>query len=590
MSVIRETKKRALGVYVTSSDNKSKAIWRVINGELARAEKSSVGYPSITPDEFNNTFITEVDDIVRAITQDISSGSYSGVYRRVDNIVGSFLFSPVTAVEVHVTICNLRNSESTDCYGLGAKILKATADLIVPTLTILFNRCIDEGRFPKPFKISKVVPIFKKGSKSCPSNYRPIALIPLFGKVFESLIKERLCGYFESRGLFSRAQFGFRPSYSTYDALAGFVGGVVDGFESGQLTAGLLFDLRKAFDCVSHEILIGKLERYGIRGLPLKLFRDYLSDRYQFVSAAGGCSQTQLVRLGVPQGSILGPILFNIYINDLPDFITAGKVILFADDTSVLVSGNTRHELEMRVRSVEKEIFTWFSCNKLKINNDKTQKIMFSPNPSIYMGATVKLLGVLLDDSLRWSEHVGQLCNKLSSQIFALRRLSRLVDRDVLLVAYHALFHSHIKYCTNLWGHSTFAKQVFKQQKRAVRAMCHKGPRYSCRGLFAELKILTVSSELILSTVVQIHKSKASFTLHSDLHSYPTRGNSLIVAPALRLAASVRNSLDVHLYNKLPSVVKSLNITSFKRRVKSYLTDKVFYTCQEYLQAPSWSE
>lgn len=581
---IRETKREKYGSFISNSGNVIKSAWQLINFE--RNQLRRVDSCSINCNEFNDAFVDQVDEIMSGFSAVTKSAS--DCFGKKLLSAGSFFFEPILDTDVLRAIYSQKNSSAFDCYFLNIKILRGVADIMAPVLTILFNRCVSEGVFPGVLKVARVVPVFKKGDRSCPRNYRPIAITPLFGRIFECLIKERLSRFFEDRELFSSAQFGFRASRSTGDAVGRFVGGVVEGFERGSLSAALLFDLRKAFDCVSHGILLEKLERYGVRGPPLTLLASYLFDRKQFVNLGAENSSIKHIKYGVPQGSVLGPLLFTIYINDLPDFVKAGSMTLFADDTTVLIAGENADELGLCARSTEDEIKSWFSANRLLINSEKTQTVTFSLNPRIYTGRSVRLLGVTVDDSLRWREHAAELCDALAKQIFVLRRLRGLVDGSMLLVAYHALFQSRLKYCISSWGHSAHVDAAFKMQKKALRVVCNKSARYSCRDLFRETGVLTLASEFILATLTSVRKNISDFLVHSDIHNYNTRHQADLVIPYSRLTAGKRTTINVSLFNKLPENVRQMNLLHFRQNLKRYLVANAFYTIDEFLSSPPW--
>lgn len=282
---------------------------------------------------------------------------------------------------------------------------------------------------------------------------------------------------------------------------------------------------------------------------------------------------------------MLGPLLFIIFLNDLPDYVVDAKVTLYADDTSILVSGRDKNELDICACSAEESIKAWFAANKLALNEDKTQRILFSLNPKIYSGDCIRLLGLTIDDSLRWTGHIDRLCNVLSQQIFGLRRLRDVVDRTVLLSTYHALFQSRVKYCVRFWGCSVHVEKVLKVQKRALRVMCCRDRRFSCRGLFRELNVLTVTAEYIMASVTEIHKARNQFSLNMDFHTYHTRHRNDIVIPSMRLEASKRNTLDVSLYNHIPLHIRRLPLAQFKNGVKQYLMRNVFYNCREFFSS-----
>ena len=205
-------------------------------------------------------------------------------------------------------------------------------DNIAPILSQIFNSCIDEGTFPDLMKHSKVIPIFKSGCKKNPSNYRPISILPALSKIFERIMLDQMLNHFNLNDILHDRQFGFTKGRSTTDASARLVTQILEAWESSQDAVGIFCDLSKAFDCVDHDTLISKLRHYGIRGKSLELVRSYLSNRQQKVDVCGSTSSGTVVKMGVPQGSILGPFLFLAYINDLPFVLSdISDVILFAD-------------------------------------------------------------------------------------------------------------------------------------------------------------------------------------------------------------------------------------------------------------------
>lgn len=580
---IKVAKREKYSAYILNSSNVSRTAWQVVNFETSR--KKRYNECPISAEELSRAFTLQVEEIMGSFSQANESA--------LDYFVGdipsnSFFFVPITESEILRAIHAQRNSSSSDCFEINIRVLRGVADIVSPIFAVLFNRCVEEGVFPDILKVAKITPVFKKGAVTCTSNYRPIAIVPLIGKIFEYLIKDRLCQYFESKHLFNTAQFGFRAARSTGDAVGRLLGGIVEGFEKGNISSALLFDLKKAFDCVTHDILLCKLERYGVRGIVLQLLASYLSDRRQYVCVGTDRSGVSPVKFGVPQGSILGPLLFIVYINDLPSYIKAGRMTLFADDTTVLISGKNHEELDRCALATEGDIKNWFAANRLLVNDAKTQKIVFSLNPRVYLNVSVRLLGVVIDDSLRWTGHIDQLCDTLSQQIFVLRQLRDMVGREVLLATYHALFHSRLKYCVRFWGNSTYACRVFVLQKRAIRTICRVGSRHSCRDLFKELKILTLSSEFIMASLLEVRKNVGRFPSNSDYHGYNTRRRNDLATPALRLEASRRNTLDVNLFNRVPNRIRQLNVFCFKKRVKSYLLSHTFYSCREFLESPPW--
>lgn len=487
-------------------------------------------------------------------------------------------------------ITSLKNSPCVDIYDLNSRIIKEISDILAYPLTIIINECFARGVFPDALKISKVIPLFKKGDPQLLDNYRPISIIPIFAKLIEILLKARVTQYFENNSLLCSCQFGFRNNYSTTKAIMQIVSDIVQGLEEGKHSAITMCDLTKAFDCIAHDRLLDKMNIYGIRGLPLELFKSYLKGRSQCVVI--NCKQSECVHVnhGVPQGSVLGPLLFIIYINDLYKFLLPNKCVMFADDTTLICSDKILKNLLHCSKEMVKKAEDWFTINKLKLNQQKTQEIIFSSHSDISQGNSAKLLGIVLDDKLNWSSHVEQLSRKLSSVIFLFRQMKSILNLDILKLSYFSLFHSHLTYGILIWGNSYHANKVFRLQKKVVRLMTGAGFREHCRSLFIDTGIMPLPSAYIYHTLIYIHKNINVFIPQSASHNYPTRSGDLLKKPRFRLAKSEKNSIDLNIYNKLPSKIRSLNFSCFKRIVKSFILRNCFYSVTEYLNSTHFSD
>ena len=278
---------------------------------------------------------------------------------------------------------------------------------------------IYKGEVPSALKIAKVIPIYKKGDKGEYGNYRPISLLPTFSKIYEKIIHKRLYSYVINRSIIYESQYGFRQGHSTVNAISELIENIIEGFDKQESTLAVFLDLSKAFDTIDHSILLKKLEFYGIRGKALDWFVSYLKNRQQFVSLDGHNSETLDIKCGVPQGSVLGPLLFIIYTNDLPHTLKHSKSILFADDTNLFKTSKDISELFNHVNSDLKVITEWFYSNHLSLNTTKTHYVLFTltkhntTSQHIYLGGTlierkqyVRFLGILVDDKLSWKYHI----------------------------------------------------------------------------------------------------------------------------------------------------------------------------------------
>lgn len=580
---LKEGKRNAYADIITNADNKSREIWKIFNKER-QTKYSTSKCSSLHPDQFNNFFATVSDAVINSIRDpNIDPLSY---LNGLNKPPFSFFMSPITESDVLEAILSLPNKPGLDYHGLNAIIIKSSLDSLVEPLTVIFNKCLDEGNWPLSLKISKIIPVFKKGNECDLGNYRPIAIVPVISKIFEKILKGKLISYLETKSLLSTAQFGFQKHKSTTTALISVLEEVVEGLDQGASTNAVMCDLTKAFDCVTTDILIRKMEFYGLRGQVLNLFNSYLVDRFQYVNYNNLNSSLSAIKNGVPQGSVLGPILFLLYVNDLPSVVSRqSSVVLFADDTTILTRGDEAMSREsLDVTKI------WFAANKLKINESKTQNMLFSTDKFATKSKPVKLLGITFDTSLNWSSHIDTLCSKLSTQLFLMRQLrSGIKCNRVMATAYYALVHSHLTYGVILWGCSSSAHKAFSIQKAAVRIVDAAECRAHCREVFKKYKILPLPCIYLFESLMQIHKNLPTIIRHSDLHGYNTRGADNLVTSYSRISTTQQNKIDVRLYNKLDLIfkdkhIKDMSVNNFHKFVKTFLVEHCFYTVAEFLE------
>ena len=338
------------------------------------------------------------------------------------------------------------------------------------------------GDFPSALKISKVKPLLKKGDNTLFSNYRPISLLPSISKIFEYVIFHQLMEYFTEHNLFSIQQYGFRPGHSTELAALNLVDILTKHMDRMKTPINIYIDLSKAFDTLDHNILLTKLNYYGVHGKEYNLFQSYLSDRSQYVEYNGSISATCSITTGVPQGSILGPLLFIIYINDLPLVSQIFDMLIYADDTTLIC--NLDQNLDEQVLNSElNKINEWMSSNKLSLNVKKTKYMIFhTPQrhvtyPSLYINNVnierviqFNFLGLILNSQLTWKSHIEHISTKISKVIGVIYRLKDIYPKSVLLMIYNTLILSHINYCLLSWGSKiTNDHPLHLLQKKALR-------------------------------------------------------------------------------------------------------------------------
>ena len=359
--------------------------------------------------------------------------------------------------EVLEIITGLGN-KSTGPTSIPVKLLKLIPDLIIVPLCKLINLSFISGSFPDPLRIVKVIPIHKNGSTQDRNTYRPISLLWIFDKIMEKIMHKRLYKFLEDNNILYNKQFGFRKNNATMDALIKITEKIKEFIDKGKYGCGIFIDLRKAFDTVNHDILLLKMEHYGVRGSTLQWFKFYLYERKQYVYINGECSELKQISCGVPQGSVLGPLLFLIYINDLPTISNKLDLYLFADD--IYYEVESPGNLEKKVNKELKNLHLWLSVNRLALNIEKTNFVIFHPfNKPLKYNVTIKIhkkaitekqsikyLGILIDSTLSWKDHITNLSKKLSRSIGILYKLRPFVNLKIMKNVYHALFYSHLVY------------------------------------------------------------------------------------------------------------------------------------------------
>jgi len=525
---IRDAKRQYY--FVTFARNKSdvKATWKTISSVLSRNSQTDTlpeylildNQKLSTPEEVVNGFNAHFSTVGSKLIDSIGNSNASYRDFMPDQPEAAFSFCPVNQEEVERTIDQLKPKSCSTTDGISSKLLKALKPVISPPLTFLINQTIRTGRFPDALKIAKVRAIFKKGDKHDPSNFRPISILPAISKVYEKIIHKQIVNHFQENSLFFGSQYGFRSSHSTDLATLELVDRLSYEMDRGGNPFAVFIDLSKAFDCLDHNILAEKLQFYGIRGTALNLMKDYLTNRKQFVEFNGVKSCLHNISVGVPQGSVLGPLLFLIHLNDFSNASNAFKMINYADDTALISAlsffpGNSSNIINDELEKVS----AWLKANKLIINVSKSKAMMFHQrnkrtptleiklnNEIVQFVDTFNYLGIILDQRLTWGAHTQSISTKISKVIGILSKLKHFLPPYILKIIYDALITSRIKYGLLIWG-SCFG-QIFKLQKRAVRIIV--GAKFNAHTdpIFRKLGILKVVDDRKLQELIFFYKLK----------------------------------------------------------------------------------
>ena len=383
-------------------------------------------------------------------------------YLKDTNNHNSLFMIPTDAVEIYRVIMSLKSKQSFGHDGLSSNTLKILGSSICNPICTIVNKSLCSGQVPGGMKLAKVIPIFKSKIKTDMGNYRPISLLPSISKILEKIVHQRMYKFLCNQGILFPNQYGFRPKHSTIDAVTKFTSDLMLSLDKKYSTLAVFLDLSKAFDTIDHHILLKKLEHYGVRGIALEWFRNYLSNRTQYVSYRGAQSSLQNITCGVPQGSVLGPLLFIIYTNYLPNSLSYSKCILFADDTTLYHTHSNEKTLQQNIEDDLQVLTEWFYSNKLSLNVQKIHFLIFRPRNMIIsedLGVHnidrvnyVTFFGIYIDDKLEWGEHIQHISKKISSGSYAISKSKRLLSLENLKLLYYSLVHSHLNYGTILWG------------------------------------------------------------------------------------------------------------------------------------------
>ena len=424
------------------------------------------------------------------------------------------------------------------CCWSPVRIIKPCKVLIAPILEELFNGCILKEIYPTVLKTAKVIPIYKDGDKSCPSNYCPISLLPHFSKIFERILQIDLTKFLTKHQIISKCQYGFQENLSTTDALIDMCIHLQNQKAQKNIISGIFIDLKKAFDTVDHEILLRKLAHFGLRGTPLKLFSDDLTNRFQFCSVNLIKSNSRLMTCGVPQGSVLGPILFLIFINDLPKMANL-KTILFADYTALFGSDSNVSSLEKLVNDELEKVKLWLTQNKLTLNVKKSCHIIFGRkdfslnleinNEKLTQKDATKYLGVQIDNHLNWKLQIEHIMTSLAKASGVLHRLKKYVSRDILLMVFHAFVKNKWQYGIILWA-SANKSTLNRLNKLHNKTIC------SVTGLPYKTsinKLYDNAGVLMINDLFRLNLAQFMFKLHHKISSNKAQVENITLVTAL---------------------------------------------------------
>jgi len=601
-NLIKSTKHDYYKNKIDEAGKDTRKIWEVINEVTdSKTKKTNLVDVSI---KIKDSHITEARDKANAfneyftnITDELLPKNSVATTLELETVSDSLFLNPVDDNELIKHICTLKTNGTPGKDSISAKVIKENHLNLLSPLKHIINLIFLTGKIPGCLKTSTITPIHKSGDVENIENYRPISLISNIAKILEKCIKKRLISYLDKNQLLHNKQYGFRQRVSTKDAVLDLIKSINNSLNAKRKCMSIFLDLTKAFDMVPHDRLLLKLEKIGCRGIVLELFKNYLTNREQQVKIGDTLSEALVIKRGIPQGTVLGPVLFLIYVNDMSRIIKDGQIISYADDTVLVFEGERWDTTIEKGRTGMKRVCEWLNLNGLLLNEKKTKYIKFGLNNTDSSATSqiefnvnqeqdvvkideikeIKYLGVQIDSGLKWSAHTNSLAKKLKSLIYKFYILRNIVNQELLKAIYYALVESHLRYCNIVWGslHDEHLKTLNIVQKFIIKVMFNFPRLYPTKELFTETKLLNIRGLYILDTLIYVHFNKNNAFAFIE-HPHYTRANqsNQLTFPKHNFTGTQRfiTFFGPKLYNALPLVLRNIgSIDTFKTKVKTYV-------------------
>ena len=604
-AAIRKAKSLYVSENILSNKGNSTAMWKSIRRLLPKKVNASFIQKLIIDEEeiigskniassLNNHFVN------LAAKRKRSRKFGNNMKRYMSQVQSTFCFKEVSQDDVINYVNEIPRNKATGLDEIPTGILKDSIEYIVEPITHIINLSLKTGKIPKVWKQARVTPIHKGGDNTNPSNYRPISVLPVLSKVMEKMVFNQVYAYLSENNLLTKYQHGFRPGHSTQTALISLTDDISKHVDEGYVVAVITLDLEKAFDLISFDILLKKLTYFGFDKRVIRWFEDYFHEREQLTVVNGNRSTSKTVQSGVPQGSILGPLLFILTLNDLYKSVSKCSLSLYADDTCLYFAAKDKREMQKVINDDLKSMFNWFSNNHLLLNIDKCQFMLIGSKGNLrhFEGVNIsiqntqlrrvsqcKYLGVIIDSHLTWTPQIEEVKKKALKTFHSVKRVRQFLDKRTSFLLYQTLIQSQLDYCSMLWmnGHVTQLAKLQTLQNRCFRLILGVDSRFNRETLYRTLEAHTLGERRKIQALVIIYKLlhnlaplslSSRIQLRSPSHYSLRSVNTQIVLPRPR-TNFLRNSAlysASKLFNKLPISLRSTNdIKIFTKELKKII-------------------
>ena len=606
VSVIRNAKR---SFFIKSAEDGVKKFWKNIKlcSGLGKTKNTSLPWPHSnsfiskqSANAINSNFIASVNSLCKSSNSSDSrtSPSCDNCNRNIltDN-TQRYRFRHVSATDVLSAIQNIARKNVCGIDGISIKMLSLSASEIAPALAAIFNHSIDKGIFPSQWKMATITVVYKKGSVLDFSSYRPISVLSTVSKIFEKVILSQLRDIIDSNHLLSDQQHGFQPNRSCETALISLVSRIVRARDDKQYSAMAALDFSRAFDCLNHDILLKCLGSIGFDNVTVKWFASYLHGRQQSVKYNGILSDMLDVEHGVPQGSLLGPILFNFYLNDLLVQLPSNLSLAYADDLTVLATGTTIHDTIISLQKTIDFITTWADSHRLFLNPGKSKWMLIAPphrtlnhndvltlsRQAVAQVDKLTILGVIISNDLCWSHHIRSVCGKVLSRLQAITRFGRTLNCNTRRIAFNAFVRPHLTYCLPIWGSTTdsVSNDMNRTLLKCLQTVTHNNKAIFTENSFTQYGLCKFEHLVLFRSMLAFYKYVNGdfydgLNLKMNSSQYNTRAScsNKFVPHVFNFKCSDHSFLasSIKHWNSLPNSVTAItNFSLFKKKLFDYI-------------------